>query len=45
MPVSFDHVFADGAFVGFGPFDPTHVSASGQMVMRKFDDEDLGTVL
>jgi hypothetical protein len=46
MPVSFDHVFADGAFVGFGPFDPVHVSSSRQMVVvRKFDDEDLGSTV
>jgi hypothetical protein len=45
MPVGFDNMVAGGVFVGFGPFDPAHVSSSGQMVVRKFDDEDLGTVL
>jgi hypothetical protein len=41
----FDNVVAAGGFVGFGPFDPMHFSASRLMVVHKFDDEDLGTVL
>jgi hypothetical protein len=46
MPVGLDNVVAGGAFVGVNPFDSMHVSASRQMVVRKFDDhEDLGTVL
>jgi hypothetical protein len=45
MPVGFNNVVAGGAFVGFGPFDPVHVLASRQMVVRKFHDEDLSTVL
>jgi hypothetical protein len=45
MPAGFDNVVTGWAFVGFGPFDPTHVSASRQMVVHKFDDEDLDTVL
>jgi hypothetical protein len=45
VPVSFDNVFADRAFVGFGPFNPMHMLWSRWMVVRKFDDEDLGTVL
>jgi hypothetical protein len=45
MPVDFDNVFAGGAFVDFGPFDPMHVLSTRKTVVRKFDDEDLGTVL
>jgi hypothetical protein len=45
MQVSFNNVFTGRAFIGFGLFDPTHVSPSRQMAVRKFDDEDLGTVL
>jgi hypothetical protein len=45
MPVGFCNVDASGAFVTFGAFDLIHVSASREMVMRKFDDADLGTVL
>jgi hypothetical protein len=41
----FDNVVAAGGFVGFGPFDPMHFSASRLMIVHKFDDEDLGTVL
>jgi hypothetical protein len=45
MPVGLDNVDAAGAFVGFGMFDPVHVTASRWMVARKCDKEDLGTVL
>jgi hypothetical protein len=46
VPAGFDNVFAGRAFVGFSPFDPAmHVSLSRQMVVHKFDEKDLGTVL
>ena len=45
MPVGLDNVGTSWAFVGFGAFDPVHVSSSREMSMRKFDDEDLGAVL
>jgi hypothetical protein len=46
MPVDFNNVFADGTFIGLARLIlAMHVSSSRQMVVRKFDDEDLGTVL
>jgi hypothetical protein len=45
MPVGFDNVDTGRAFICFDMFDPVHVSLCGCVVMRKFDDEDLGTVV
>jgi hypothetical protein len=44
MPVGLDNVGTSWAFVGFGAFDPIHVSSSREMAVRKFDDEYLGAV-
>jgi hypothetical protein len=42
MPVDFNNVFADGTFIGLARLIlAMHVSSSRQMVVRKFDDEDL----
>jgi hypothetical protein len=45
VPVGFDNVVAGRALVGFCTFHPAHVSASREMIVRKFDDTHLGTVL
>lgn len=46
MPVSFDNMDTSEAFVSFGTFDLIHVvSRRWEMILRKLDDEDLGTIL
>ena len=43
-PVGSDNVDA-ARRSSFGALDPARVSTSGEMITRKLDDEDLGTVL
>jgi hypothetical protein len=45
MPVGFSNVDACWAFVMCGAADSMHVSASREVAVCKFHDEDLGAVL
>ena len=44
MPVCFCELYAGWAFVVCDSFASVHVSTSWEMVVGKFDDEDLGAV-